>query len=381
MPTRRRLVIGIGAAAAVAGLSAWLVPKVRRRMDMQGLRPVTVAKGLEFPWALAFLPDGRMLVTERPGRMRVVGADGALSEPLPGLLPVVASGEGGLLDLALDPDFASNRAIYWTFSEPASSGPADASGTAVAKGRLVDDRIVEAKVIFRQTDKSPDASHFGSRLLFAPDGNLYVTLGDRGNRSAVQRLDSTVGKIVRIDRDGGVPSGNPFVSTAGALPQIWSVGHRNVQGIAIHPTTGELWAGEHGPQGGDELNVIVAGRNYGWPVITYGTEYADSAKIGEGTAKEGMEQPVTWWGPISNAPCGMTFLTSDRYPGWKGDLFMATLRGQALLRVRLEGHKVVEQQRLVTGLLHKIRDVRQGPDGWLYILSSGPQARVTRVEK
>lgn len=381
MPTRRRLVVGIAAAAAVAGASAWLAPKILRRMDMQGLRPVTLAKGLEFPWAVAFLPDGRMLVTERPGRMRFVGVDGALSEPLPGLLPVVASGEGGLLDLALDPDFARNQTLYWSFSEPAPDGPAGASGTAVAKGRLTGDRIVDAKVIFRQTDKSTDASHFGSRLLFAPDGNLYVTLGDRGNRAAVQRLDSTVGKIVRIDREGGTPSGNPFAATAGALPQIWSVGHRNVQGIAIHPTTGELWAGEHGPQGGDELNVIVAGRNYGWPVITYGTEYADSAKIGEGTAKDGMEQPVTWWGPISNAPCGMTFLTSDRYPGWKGDLFMATLRGQALLRVKLDGHKVVEQQRLVTGLLHKIRDVRQGPDGWLYILSSGPQAQLIRVEK
>ncbi len=381
MPTRRHLVYGIAAVSAVASLSAWLAPKVLRRMDMQGLRPVTLATGLEFPWALAFLPDGRMLVTERPGRIRFIGADGSLSEPLPGLLPVVARGEGGLLDLALDPDFARNQTLYWSFSEPASNGAAGASGTAVAKGRLAGDRIVDAKVIFRQSDKSTDTSHFGSRLLFAPDGNLYVTLGDRGNRAAVQRLDSTVGKIVRIDRDGGVPPDNPFATNAGALPQIWSVGHRNVQGIAIHPTTGELWANEHGPQGGDELNVIVAGRNYGWPVITYGTEYADSAKIGEGTTREGMEQPVTWWGPISDAPCGMTFLTSDRYPGWKGDLFMATLRGQALLRVKLDGHKVVEQQRLVTGLLHKIRDVRQGSDGWLYILSSGPQARVIRVEK
>ena len=381
MSTRRRVVYGVAALAAVAGASAWLAPKVLRRMDMQGLRPVTLAKGLEFPWALAFLPGGRMLVTERPGRMRIIGADGKLGEPLPGLPPVSVGGEGGLLDVALDPDFANNQSLYWSFAEAASTSTDAGSGTAVARARLINDRIVEPRVIFRQTDKSTDGTHFGSRLLFAPDGHLFVTLGDRGNRAAAQRLNSSIGKIVRIDRNGGTPAGNPFASTADALPQIWSLGHRNVQGAAFHPTTGELWASEHGPQGGDELNVIVAGRNYGWPVITYGTEYLDSAKIGEGTAKDGMEQPVTWWGPISNAPCGMTFLTSDRYPGWKGDLFVATLRGQALLRVKLDGHKVVEQQRLVTGLLDKIRDVRQGPDGWLYIVSSGPQGRVIRVER
>ena len=381
MSTRRRVVYGVAALAAVAGASALLAPKVLRRMDMQGLRPVTLAKGLEFPWALAFLPGGRMLVTERPGRMRIIGADGKLGEPLPGLPPVSVGGEGGLLDVALDPDFANNQSLYWSFAEAASTSTDAGSGTAVARARLINDRIVEPRVIFRQTDKSTDGTHFGSRLLFAPDGHLFVTLGDRGNRAAAQRLNSSIGKIVRIDRNGGTPAGNPFASTADALPQIWSLGHRNVQGAAFHPTTGELWASEHGPQGGDELNVIVAGRNYGWPVITYGTEYLDSAKIGEGTAKDGMEQPVTWWGPISNAPCGMTFLTSDRYPGWKGDLFVATLRGQALLRVKLDGHKVVEQQRLVTGLLDKIRDVRQGPDGWLYIVSSGTQGRVIRVER
>lgn len=380
MSTRRRVVYGIAALAAAAGASAWLAPKALRRMDMQGLRPVTLAKGLEFAWSLAFLPSGRMLVTERPGRMRIVAADGKLGEPLAGLPPISVGGEGGLLDVAVDPDFTNNQALYWSFAEPASPGADAPSGTAVARGRLVDDRIVEARVIFRQTDKSTDGTHFGSRLLFAPDGKLFVTLGDRGNRAAVQRLDSSIGKIVRIGTDGTTPAGNPFASTAGALPQIWTLGHRNVQGIAFHPLTGELWANEHGPQGGDELNVIVAGRNYGWPVITYGTEYLGNAKIGEGTSKEGMEQPVAWWGPISIAPSGMTFLTSDRYPGWKGDLFMATLRGQALLRIKLDGHRVVEQQRLVTGLLDKIRDVRQGPDGWLYIVCSGPQGRVIRVE-
>ncbi|CAG1017473.1 Aldose sugar dehydrogenase YliI [Burkholderiaceae bacterium] len=380
MRSRRRVIYAIAAVLLIGALAAWATPKVLRRLDMQGLKPVTVAKGLDSPWSIAFLPGGSMLVTERPGRMRIVTPDGRLGKPLAGLPPVWAKGEGGLLDVATDPQFASNRTIYWSYAEPAV-GDAEGASTAVARGRLADNRVEDVRVIFRQTQKSADVTHFGSRLLFDSNGLLYVTLGDRGQRADAQKLDSAHGKILRMRTDGSAPPDNPFVSTPGALPQIWSIGHRNVQGIAFHPVTGELWASEHGPQGGDELNVIVAGRNYGWPVITHGTEYSTSAKIGEGTEKPGMEQPVTWWGPISIAPSGMAFLTSDRYPQWKGQLFIGNLRGQALRRIKLDGHQVVEQQRLVTGLLERVRDVRQGPDGWLYITSHHPEGRIIRVER
>lgn len=377
---KRKAWILLLAGAVALALATWLTPKVLRRLDMQGLRPVTVAKGLEHPWALAFLPDGRMLVTERPGRMRIVRPDGDMSGPLAGLLPVASGDEGGLLDVVLDPGFMANQTIYWTFSEP-SDASARTRSTAVARGRLVDDRIVDARVIFRQPVKSEDGSHFGSRLVFGRDGSLFVGLGDRGARQDAQDVGSAHGKILRMDAQGNALPDNPLATTPGALKQIWSWGHRNVQGLAFHPETGELWATEHGPQGGDELNVIERGKNYGWPTITFGTEYADSARIGEGTAKPGMEQPVTWWGPISNAPSGMVFLTSDRYPGWKGQMFIGNLRGQALLRIKLEGHRVVEQQRLVTGLLERIRDVRQGPDGWLYVVTNSPDGRIIRIER
>lgn len=376
----RRRVAYLIAGLVTALLGAWATPKVLVRLEMQGLRAVTVAKGLEFPWSIAFLPDRTMLVTERPGRMRIIQVDGTLGEPLAGLLPVADGGEGGLLDVAIDPQFDTNRLIYWTFSEPAPD-KRESCSTAVARGRLVDNRIVDAKVIFRQPEKSTEETHFGSRLLFGRDGSLYVGLGDRGRRHDAQRLDSAHGKILRITMDGGAANGNPFLATPGALGEIWTLGHRNVQGMAFHPDTGELWALDHGPQGGDELNLIKPGLNYGWPVITYGTEYRTRAKIGEGTAKAGMEQPIAWWGPESIAPSGMAFLTSDRYPGWKGQLFVGNLSGKALLRIKLDGHKVIEQQRLVTGLLERIRDVRQGPDGWLYIVTSSPKGRVIRVER
>lgn len=380
MLSRKWLVVALCGLVLALLAAAWITPKVLRRLDMQGLKPVTVAEGLEMPWSIAFLPHGRMLVTERPGRMRIVDADGSLGEPLEGVPPVWAQGEGGLMDVALGPDFKHDQTLYWTYSEPSPS--ADGATTAVARGRLVGNRLAEVRVIFRQAnEKSSDPTHFGSKLLFDRAGLLYVSLGDRGQRSEAQRLDSAHGKILRMRTDGTAPEDNPFVSTPGALPQIWSLGHRNVQGIALHPETGELWAHEHGPQGGDELNVIVRGGNYGWPVITYGTEYSTSAKIGEGTAKTGLEQPVTWWGPISVAPSGLTFLTSDRYPEWKGQLFAGNLRGQALLRLKLDGRQVVEQQRLVTGLLERIRDVRQGPDGWLYVTTKNPDGRIIRVER
>ncbi|MBK8743141.1 MAG: PQQ-dependent sugar dehydrogenase [Betaproteobacteria bacterium] len=379
MTSRNRLLIALALVFLVVA-TLWGMPKLLRRMEMQGLRPVTVASGLDNPWALAFLPDGRMLVTERIGRMRLVARDGALSAPLRGLPPVFAQGEGGLMDVALDPQFAKNGKVYWSYSEPDAAGTAGSS-TAVASGRLAGMGIEDVMVIFRQAVKVDNSSHYGSRLLFAPDGRLFVSLGDRSRRDEAQDMTSSHGKILRMETDGRAPPDNPHVQTAGALPQVWTLGHRNVQGLAIDPVTGALWASEHGPQGGDELNLIERGRNYGWPVITYGCEYASCARIGEGTPKDGMEQPVVQWSPQAIAPTGMVFLTSDRYPGWKGDLFIGMLQGRAVLRLKLEGQKVVEQERLLTGLMDRVRDVRQGPDGWLYILTGREKGRILRIER
>jgi glucose/arabinose dehydrogenase len=352
----------------------------------QPLKPVTLVRGLSHPWGLAFLPgfdqDGRMLVTERPGRMRIVDREGHLGPPIAGLPAVDALGQGGLLDVVLGPQFAQNHWIYWSYSEPADG---DTNSTAVARGRLEIDglraRLAAVQVIFRQSPKFASNAHFGSRLVFARDGRLFVTLGDRFlRRDDAQSLANHHGKVVRIEPDGRVPADNPFVSQAGARPEIWSLGHRNIQGAALHPQTGELWTSEHGPQGGDEINVVDPGRNYGWPVITYGAEYGSGAKIGEGTAKAGMEPPLVYWVP-SIAPSGMAFLTSERYPGWKGDLFIGALRGHALVRLRLDGRKVVAQERLLEDFGERIRDVRQGPDGWLYLLTDSDNGRVVRVER
>ncbi|MFT3665108.1 PQQ-dependent sugar dehydrogenase [Piscinibacter sp.] len=367
MSTRTRRVVLAAVVVALAAAAIWATPKLLRRLDNQGLRPATVAKGLQHPWALAFLPDGRMLVTERPGHMRIVSPDGELSAPLEGLPPVGVNGEGGLMDVALDPQFTTNGLIYWTFAEPAP-GDATKLGTAVARGRLDGQRIVGAEVILRQQEKSDNGLHFGSRLAFAPDGALLVGFGDRGERHAAQGEASLLGKLVRIEPDS-------------IRAAIWTIGHRNIQALAFRPGSDELWALEHGPQGGDELNLIRRGLNYGWPVVTHGTEYDTSAPIGEGTAKPGIEPPVAWWGPKSIAPSGMAFLTSARYPGWEGQLFVGCLRLRSLLRIRLDGDRVVEQQHLLTGLSERIRDVRQGPDGWLYVLTDSPDGRLLRVER
>ena len=346
-------------------------------------RTVAVAHGLVNPWGLAFLPEGRMLVTERPGRMRIVSADGKLGPPLPGLPHVVAEGQGGLLDVVIDPRFAANRFVYWSYSE-AGDGAESGNGTAVARARLEGERglerLADVQVIFRQAPKVASKLHFGSRLAFAPDGRLFVTLGDRFSRKDdAQVLDNHLGKIVRIEADGRVPADNPLLGRADARPEVWSWGHRNVQGAAIHPATGELWTTEHGPQGGDELNRVLPGRNHGWPVITYGRNYGIGSKIGDGTERADVVAPAAHWVPTSIAPSGMAFLTSDRYPGWKGQLFIGSLRAQALIRIELAGNVVVKQERLLQNLNERIRDVRQGPDGFLYLLTDNAGGRILRL--
>ena len=346
--------------------------------DLPTLTPVTVASGLAHPWSLAFLPDGNMLVTERVGRMRIVSPRGEIGPPLAGLPAVDARAQGGLLDVVLDPKFAENRLVYWSYVEPGAQG---SNGTAVARGRLDGARLDDVRVVFRQTPKLAGVAHFGSRLVFGRDGRLFITLGDRfSQRDSAQKLDSHLGKVVRIEPDGRVPDDNPFVKTPRARPEIWSLGHRNVQGAALHPLTGELWTHEHGPEGGDELNIDLAGRNYGWPVISYGVDYGSGAKIGEGSAKDGMEQPLTYWVP-SIALSGMAFLTSDRYPGWKGSLFIGSLRGRALVRLEIDGRKVLKEERYLHDELGRIRDVRQGPDGWLYLLTDHQDGRIVRVAR
>jgi glucose/arabinose dehydrogenase len=341
----------------------------------------TVAAGLENPWGLAFLPDGRMLVTERPGRLRIVSRSGTVSEPVRGLPPVYATGQGGLLDVALAPDFPDSRIIFFSYAEPREG----ASGTSVARARLVEDggeaRLDDLQVIFRQSPAAGGSNHYGSRLVFARDGTLFVTLGDRYSlREQAQDLTTHIGKVVRINTDGSVPDGNPFRNRNGARPEIWSYGHRNVQGATLDPSTGRLWTIEHGARGGDELNHPEAGKNYGWPVITYGRDYS-GARIGEGTERAGMEQPVKYWDP-SFAPSGLAFYTGDLMAKWKGDLFTGGLSGTRLVRLRLDParERVVEEEVLLGDLGERIRDVRQGPDGALWLITDDPgEGRLLRL--
>jgi aldose sugar dehydrogenase len=361
------------ASQAAAEITKAPTHKTERRIEIE-----TFAKGLANPWGMAFLPDGRLLVTERPGRMRLIAKDGRLSPPLRGVPAVVAGGQGGLLDVALSPDFGSSKLLFITYSERRDGG---GNGTSVARARLEMDgngaSLGDVKVIFRQEPATGGSQHFGSRLAFARDGNLFVTLGERFQREKAQDLGTHYGKVVRIRADGSVPADNPFVGKAGVKPEIWSYGHRNVQAGAINPATGKLWTVEHGARGGDEVNIPLAGRNYGWPVITYGVDYS-GAKIGVGTAKAGMEQPVYYWDP-SIAPSGMAFYTGSLFPEWKGNLFVGALRGQALHRLVLDGDRVVGQEALLRDLGERIRDVRSGPDGALWILTDSPDGRVLRL--
>jgi glucose/arabinose dehydrogenase len=335
------------------------------------LRVETVARGLVHPWGLQFLPDGRMLVTERPGRIRIVSRDGALSPPLKNVPEVKASGQAGLLDIALDRGFADNGRIYFCFSY-------DTGGNAaVARALLRDDAIDDVRIIFRQAGPGGSNNH-GCRIAQARDGNLFVTLGDHfGPRDKAQDLSVHNGKIVRIKNDGGIPEDNPFAGRPNARPEIWAYGVRNPQGLAFHPQTGVLWEQEHGPRGGDEVNIIEKGKNYGWPVIGYGIDYS-GAKIHESTHKDGMEQPLKYWVP-SIAPSGMAFYGGDLFPAWKGNLFIGALKDQMLVRLEIDGNKVGKEERLLTGLGERIRDVRQGPDGALYLLTDNQNGRILRV--
>ena len=340
------------------------------------VRVVTAAQGLQHPWGMAFLPDGRLLVTERPGRLRIIAVDGSLSPALEGLPPVAVTGQGGLLDVAVDPDFRANQLVYWSYAEPREGG----NGTAVARGRLTERGLADVQVIFRQDVTIDGRHHFGSRLVFGRDGRLFITLGDRNSeRARAQTLDSHIGKVVRIERDGKVPADNPFAGRADAKPEIWSYGHRNVQGAALHPATGELWTHEHGPKGGDELNRTLAGRNYGWPLVTYGKEYSGKT-ISESPTAPGIEPPVHFWVP-SIATSGLLFYTGTRFPKWQGNAFVGGLASQQLSRLEMDGNRVVHEEVLFKGTLNqRVRDVEQGPDGLIYLLTDEDDGKLLRIE-
>ena len=347
----------------------------------QQLRPLSalpIVRGLQDPWAVAFLPNGRLLITERAGGLRIATADGRLSAPLAGLPALSVGGQCGLLDVVLDPQFSSNQRFFFTFAEPGEGG----NSTAVGSARLVRDQLQDVRTIFSQQPKMHSQQHCGSRIVFDRSGHLLVGLGDRFmGKEEAQNPANHIGKIIRIDVDGKAPADNPFIGRAGVAPELFSIGHRNIQGAALHPLTGELWASEHGPQGGDEINRVLAGRNHGWPLVTYGRNYGSGTRIGEEGPMPGFEQPLRHWLPISVAPSGLAFLTSERYSGWKGSLFMGTLRGQALIRLTLDGNRITGEERLLEDLGERFRDVRQGPDGWLYVLTDGAKGRVLRIER
>lgn len=337
----------------------------------------TIAEGLGNLWGLAFLPDGNMLVTEREGSMRIVSPDGKLGEPLSGLPAIFTQGQGGLLDVVLAPDFTTSKKIYFSYSEPATSG--STNSTAVAFATLNGNKLENLTRVFSQQPKIKSGAHFGSRLVWAPDGTLFVTLGDRySEKDRAQTLDNHIGKVVRINADGSIPADNPFVKIPGALPEIWSYGHRNVQGAAINPVSKVLWTGEHGPQGGDELNLDTAGKNYGWPVITYGENYG-GGKIGEGTHKAGMEQPAYKWVP-SIATCGFIFYTGDKFPRWKNNILLASLREKSLVRLVVEGDKVIKEERMLAKEIgQRLRHVVQGPDGLVYLITDESNGKIFQV--
>jgi aldose sugar dehydrogenase len=372
---RRHFIVAAFACFTI-GLAHAAAPSSPQPKSVQGpFRVTTVAEGFEHPWGLALLPDGRMLITERAGRLRLIDANGKTSAPLKGLPKIAAGGQGGLLDLALSPSFASDSLVYFSFSEPGQGG----NSTAVARGRLGSDALENVQVVWRQMPKVDSQLHFGSRIVFAPNDTMFITTGDRYNqRPKVQDLSTTIGKVIRLKVDGSIPTDNPFVNREGARGEIWSHGHRNIQAAALHPQTNQLWTVEHGARGGDELNHLQAGKNYGWPVITYGIDYS-GVKIGEGTAKAGMEQPVYYWDPVI-APSGAIFYTGDAFKDWQGDLLIGSMTPGGLVRLELEGGKVVKETRYLGELRERIRDVQQGADGSIYLITDSAKARVLRLQ-
>jgi aldose sugar dehydrogenase len=330
-----------------------------------------VAGGLVHPWGIAFLPDGRMLVTERPGRLRIVSQDGSLSEPLAGTPEVFARGQGGLLDVALDPNFSENRLIYLSFAEPGSGG----ASTAVGRGRLSEDRIADFEVIFRQEPKVSGANHFGSRIVFSPDGKLFLTTGERFKFDPAQDLSNHLGTIVRINRDGSIPEDNPFVGVPDAKDEIWSYGHRNIQAAAIHPQSGALWVAEMGPRGGDALNLPERGRNFGWPLVSWGRHY-DGRDIPNPPTRPEFAHPIKHWTPAI-APSGMAFYTGDIFPAWRGDVLIGSLTQRALVRLTVADSRIVGEEIISLGA--RIRDVKQGPDGAVYVITDHQNGNIWRL--
>lgn len=373
-PLETRPAEGVGQTPAFENQTR--APSVQSTVTMAH---AVVASGLENPWGLAQMPDGAWLITEKPGRLRIVDAQGQIGEPISGLPPVDARGQGGLLDVITGPGFAQDRMIYWSYSEPRTGGNA----TSVARGTLSADgrSIQNVSVIFRALPVYDGDKHFGSSLAFDPAGHLFVTLGDRSDapmRPQAQDLGSHMGKTIRINADGSVPQDNPFVGREGALPEIWSLGHRNVQGVAIQPGTGTAWTVEHGTRGGDEVNLDKGGANYGWPEVTYGIEYR-GGPINDGvTAREGIEQPVYYWDP-SIAPGGMTFYTGTMFPAWSGNLLVAALKDKHIARLVIENDRVVGEERLLTGLGARIRDVAVGADGAVWAITDEEDGKLVRL--
>jgi glucose/arabinose dehydrogenase len=373
MPFRRVATLIVGTLCVLAfntpNLHAEVINSDKHRFNVE-----VVTEGLRHPWGMVFLPSSDILVTERSGRLRLIKNGRLLGAPIAGLPKITEKGQGGLLGITLHPDFTNNRWVYLAYAGKGKGG----YGTEVLRGRLDGLRLNDVQIIFRALPKSGGGRHFGSRLVFGRDGTLYISLGDRGQRPAAQDLNDHRGSLIRVKDDGSVPQNNPFVGRPGVKPEIYTYGNRNMQGMALHPVSGDIWTHEHGPQGGDEINIMQPGVNYGWPVITYGVNYGIGTKIGEGTHKKGMAQPIHTWVP-SIAPSGMTFYTGDTFPRWKGHLFVGSLKFGLLVRLEVDGNRIQQEERLLHGRYGRIRDVVQGPDGYLYVLTDEPDGQLLRL--
>jgi glucose/arabinose dehydrogenase len=373
MPFRRVSKLIVGTLCVLAfnapNLHAEVINSDKHRFNVE-----VVTGDLRHPWGMVFLPSGDILVTERSGRLRLIKRGRLLGSPIAGLPRIREKGQGGLLGITLHPDFKNNRWIYLAYAGKGKGG----YGTEVIRGRLDGLRLNDVQIIFRALPKSGGGRHFGSRLVFGRDGTLYISLGERGQRPAAQDLNDHRGSLIRVNDDGSVPQDNPFVGRPGVKPEIYTYGNRNMQGMALHPFSGDIWTHEHGPQGGDEINIMKPGVNYGWPVITYGVNYGIGTKIGEGTHKKGMAQPIHTWVP-SIAPSGMTFYTGDKFPRWKGHLFVGSLKFGLLVRLDVDGNRIQQEERLLNGRYGRIRDVVQGPDGYLYVLTDEPDGQLLRL--